>query len=149
MRSVIRDDHTIRPKKSDNLCAIGNANSRGQVRTFTKMVWADCDTALVNEFSYNVTTKQISAIETDSITKSKGREQCWTLHKRQLTANSGKASGLMKLKPCKSNGDLRQMFDLRDGRIWLDLELDNGKMYCVTFEGEGDVMIRRCFETLV
>ena len=96
-----------------------------------------------------MTTKQISAIQTDSITKSKGREQCWSLHKRQLSAYSGKASGLLKLKPCKGNGDLRQMFDLRDGRIWLDLELDNGKMYCVTFEGEGDVMIRRCFETLV
>jgi hypothetical protein len=96
-----------------------------------------------------VTTKQISAIKTASITKSKGREMCWTLHKKQLRANSGKASGLLKLKPCKVNGDLRQMFDLRDGRIWLDLVLDNGKMYCATFEGEGDVIVRRCFDTLV
>merc|ERR1711957_849576 len=140
IRSVIRDDHTVRPKKSQDLCAIGRANSRGQVRAFTKIIWGDCSTALVNEFSYNVTTKQISAIKPASITKSKGREMCWTLHKKQLRANSGKASGLLKLKPCKVNGDLRQMFDLRDGRIWLDLVLDNGKMYCATFEGEGDVI---------
>ena len=51
------------------------ANSKGQVKAFTKVIWANCDsdTALVNEFSYNVTTKQISAVETDDITNSKGR----------------------------------------------------------------------------
>ena len=103
----------------------------------------------MNEFSYNVTTKQISAIESDSITKSKGREMCWALNKSQLRETSRKASGTLKLKPCNGDGDLRQMFDLKDGRIWLDLVLDNGKMYCVTFEGEGDVKVRRCFESLV
>ena len=131
---------------------MGMTNGKGQVRAFTKVIWADCDsdTALVNEFSYNVTTKQISAIKTDDITNSKGRTHCWSLNKRQLSANSGKASGSLKLKPCKENGDdLRQMFDLRDGRIWMDLVLDNEKMYCVTFEGEKNVRVRRCFETLV
>ena len=76
-----------------------------------------------------------------------GRPQCWSLNKRNFSQKSRSAAGSLKLKAC-ADDDARQMFKLNDGKIWVDLEMDSGKMYCVTFEGEGKVYVRRCYEDL-
>ena len=103
--------------------------------------------ALIKAFSYNSDSKQIIVNQTDMI-KTKGKAQCWSLNKRNFSSNSKSAAGSLKMKACVDS-DARQMFNLVDGKIWVDLELDSGKKYCVTFEGEGKVFVRRCYADLV
>ena len=144
---IIKDDNTIRPKSADSLCASAQANSRGQVRSGTKFVWSDCDSAVMKEFEYDETSKQISALMVSGIKKGKNQKHCWSVNKRELRETARNAEGSLKLKVC-NDSDVRQKFVLDGGKIWLDMQFDNGKKYCVTFEGEGFIKLRRCFESL-
>ena len=74
-----------------------------------------------------------------------GKPQCWSLNKKRLNSQSRTAAGSLKLETCVVD-DAKQMFNMVDGKIWVDLELDGEKNYCVIFEGEGSVYVRRCYK---
>ena len=97
----------------------------------------------MKQFNFDANSKQIVVNQTE-MKGTKGKPQCWSLNKSTLTSKSRAATGSLKLKTC-IDGDVKQMFELEDGRIWVDLKMDSGKKYCVTFEGEGKVYVRRCY----
>ena len=99
MKSVIKPDQTIRPKKATKLCVVGKPTSDGQVRSRTQLLWGNCSTALIKEFSYNAASKQIVVNQT-GMKWTEGKPQCWSLNKKRLNSQSRTAAGSLKLETC-------------------------------------------------
>lgn len=148
-QKIIRDDNTIRPKTNTSMCAMASQNKKGQVKTGAKFVWGDCKNAVLKSFVYQADTKLIGSVKTKEIQKGKNRQHCWSVNRKTLKATTKNLSATLRLKACKAS-DVRQHFKLEGGQIWLDMKFDDGKKYCVRFEGKvGSVRVRQCWESLV
>ena len=138
---IFQKDKTLRPRSNPGLCA-----SHVGLDIKTKMYWRNCgEVGHETAFEFTSADNEIGTIKTEKNGETKGEqvELCW-----QVDAPNRRKKQKVVLKKCKP-GDVRQLWVVSDGQIWLKHTYRNGQGLCVPFMGENTKLVAKwCYSTL-